>query len=118
MYSKIIIGLYVLAASSALVFMKLGSSSGPLISLVNSKVTFNLNPVVLLGGFLYFLSFTFYTFLIAKYDLGYIIPLVTALIYTLIFIASFVVFKETFTTYKLIGIALIVIGVTFLNINK
>jgi multidrug transporter EmrE-like cation transporter len=67
---------------------------------------------------LYGTSFVIYTFLIAKYDLGYIIPLTTAIVYVLIFIASFFIFNEVFTALKVIGIVLIVIGVALLNVKS
>ena len=57
-------------------------------------------------------------YLISKFDLGYIIPLTTALVYVLIFFASFVIFKEAFTALKIVGIVLIVIGVLLLNLKK
>lgn len=118
MISKIIIALYVLTTAAALVTMKLGSSAGAPIEVVSSKINFNLTPLFILGGFLYVASFLLYTYLISKFNLGYIIPLTTAIVYILIFVASAVVFKEAFTLMKITGIALILIGVTLLNMNK
>ena len=118
MISKLIIALYVLATASALVVMKLGSSNGAPVAIENSKLALNLNPLFITGAILYIVSFVLYTYLISKYDLGYIIPLGTAIVYVLIFIASFIIFKESFTIPKIIGITLICIGVGLLNINK
>lgn len=117
MLSKLILGLYVLTTASALVLMKLGSKSGAPVSFVGSKLAFNLNWVILLGGVLYIVSFALYTFLISKYSLGYIIPLSTGLVYVLIFFASFIVFNETFTILKLLAIAFILGGVALLNVK-
>ncbi len=116
--SKIIIAMFVLATSSALILMKLGSKSGPPVQFVADKLHFNLNPYTVGGIFLYGLSFVIYTYLISKYDLGYIIPLTTALVYIIIFTASFIIFKEVFTAMKIVGIVLIVTGLLFLNIKK
>jgi drug/metabolite transporter (DMT)-like permease len=113
--SKIIIALYVLATSSALVILKLAAKTGAPLQLVDGKLHVNLNLYTASGIALYGVSFLIYTFLIAKYDLGYIIPLTTALVYVLIFVASFYVFKEVFTTMKLIGIVFVLVGVAFLN---
>jgi drug/metabolite transporter (DMT)-like permease len=115
--AKIIIGLYVLATSLALVVLKLGSKSGAPAELINGKLSFNLTPYTISGVILYGLSFLIYIYLISKYDLGYIIPLTTALVYILIFTASFIIFNEVFTVMKIIGIALIVCGLLFLNFN-
>ena len=116
--SKIIISLFVLATSSALILMKLGSKSGAPFSLVDGRPQFNLNFYIVSGILLYGTSFVIYTYLISKYDLGYIIPLTTALVYVIIFTASYFIFKELFTATKIVGIALIVIGLVFLNLKK
>jgi drug/metabolite transporter (DMT)-like permease len=118
MISRIIIALYVIASSAALVVLKLGTKSGAPISLAENKIHLNLTPYALIGIFLYGTSFLLYMYLISKFDLGYIIPLTTALIYIIIFSASFIIFKESFTTFKIIGIVLIVLGLVFLNIKK
>jgi multidrug transporter EmrE-like cation transporter len=57
-------------------------------------------------------------YLLSKYDLGYIIPLTTALVYMIIFVASYLIFKETFTILKIVGITLIMVGLMLLNIKK
>jgi small multidrug resistance pump len=115
--SKIILALYILTTVSALVVVKLGTQSGLPISYAHSKVSFNINFYTILGIILYGLSFITYIYLISKNDLGYIIPLAAAFVYILIFIASAVIFKEVFTLTKTIGIALIIIGLIFLNIK-
>ncbi len=116
--SKIIISLYVLATSLALVVLKLSSKSGAPIQLIQNRPHFNVTPLTVLGIFLYGVSFLIYIYLISKYDLGYIIPLTTALVYVLIFVASFFIFNEAFTLIKVAGIFLIVVGVILLNFKK
>jgi drug/metabolite transporter (DMT)-like permease len=116
--SKIILALYVLATSAGLILLKLGSDNGAAISYADARPQFNLNLLTVSGIALYGLSFAIYTYLIAKYDLGYIIPLTTALVYIIIFTASYFIFKELFTATKILGIALIVTGLVFLNLKK
>lgn len=116
--SKIILILYVLTASLALVTLKLGTNTGLPISYINSKVQFNVNAYTIVGFLLYGLSFLTYIYLIAKNDLGYIIPLAAAFVYILIFIASYLIFKEVFTATKIMGIVLILGGIVLLNLNK
>lgn len=113
--SKIIIALYVLTTSLALIVLKLGTTnnSGWRIE----KLSLHINLHTILGVTLYGISFLLYIYLISKYDLGYIIPLVTAFVYILIFTASFFVFHEIFTIAKIIGISLIVAGLAFLNLR-
>lgn len=98
--------------------MKWGSKGGALIDNISGKFQFNFNPWVLGGITLYGLSFVLYTYLIAKYDLGYIIPLTTALVYLIIFTASFFIFHEVFTAFKILGIVMIITGLIFLNVGR
>jgi drug/metabolite transporter (DMT)-like permease len=114
---RIIIALYVLTTSSALMLLKLGAKNGAPLQFANNKPQLNLNALVLSGVFLYGTSFLIYTYLVARYDLGYIIPLTTAFVYVLIFSASFFLLNESFTLTKIIGIVLILAGVVFLNLK-
>jgi small multidrug resistance pump len=116
--SKIILALYVLATSFALVCIKLSTKTGAPVHYADNRLQFNINFYTVAGITLYGLSFAIYIFLISKYELGYILPLTTAFVYVLIFIASFFIFHEAFTVVKVIGIALIMSGVVLLNLKK
>ena len=116
--TKIIIALYVLATSLALIFLKLGSASGAPFTFANNRPHLNLGWYSSAGLALYVASFLFYTYLISKYDLGYILPLVTAFVYIAIFVASYFIFHEIFTVAKVLGIAFILVGLVFLNLKK
>ncbi len=116
---KIILAFYALSASLGLISVKLGAQHGGLpISYVGDRLHFNISLLNMTGIALYGLSFLLYTYLISKYDLGYIIPLATALVYIIIFFASYLVFKESFTPVKIAGILLIVIGSILLNLKN
>ena len=117
MLSNIILLIYALTSTAGLVLLKFGSQTGAPIALVEGRLHFNLGVYAIAGIFLYGLSFLLYTYLIAKNDLGYIIPVSTALVYIGIFLASFFLFKEPFTALKITGILLILGGVILLNIN-
>lgn len=116
--AKIIIAAYVLATSAALIVLKLGAKNGAPAQFINGKLHFNLTPYTIAGIALYGISFILYVYLISKYSLGYIIPLTTALVYILIFAASFFIFNEAFTLIKISGIILIIAGLTLLNLKK
>jgi drug/metabolite transporter (DMT)-like permease len=119
MVGNLLLLAYALATSLALVFLKLGTTKdGTPLEFVDGRVIFHLGFYTVSGIILYGISFLVYTFLIAKFDLGYIIPLATAVVYVLIFIASFFIFKEVFTTVKILGIGFILIGLVLLNLNK
>ena len=116
--AAIIIGLYTLSTSFALVLLKLGSVEGAPIQFLGDKIQLNLNAYNAIGIFLYGASFLIYLYLISKYDLGYIIPLVTALVYIVILICYYINFKETISELKILAIALILVGLVLLNVKK
>lgn len=115
---RIILAAYVFATSLALIALKWGSKNGVPLHYADGKLQTNFNFYSLSGIALYGLSFALYIYLISKYNLGYIIPLTTALVYILIFGASYFIFDEVFTAVKIAGIALIVGGLILLNLKK
>jgi drug/metabolite transporter (DMT)-like permease len=115
---KIIITLYILITSAALIVLKLGTKGSSPIQYIDSKLHFQINPLVLLGIALYGISFLLYIYLISKYSLGYIIPLTAAFIYILVFFASFIIFNEVFTLVKITGIFFIILGLVLLNLKR
>jgi len=114
---KFIIALYVATTASGLVLLKLGTNGASFVSLVDGRLNWNIGLLSVMGIFLYGVSFLLYIYLISKFNLGFIIPLTTGLVYILIFVASFVIFKESFTATKIAAIVLIVSGVILLNLN-
>lgn len=118
MINKLILALYVLSTSFALIILKLGAKDGAPASFIDGRLQLNINLYTIGGIIFYGISFLVYMYLISRYDLGYIIPLTTALVYVLIFTASFFIFKETFSTLKVVGVILIIIGLAFLNLKK
>jgi multidrug transporter EmrE-like cation transporter len=109
---------YVILTSGGLISMKLGSSETQSLIHIGNKFVLPFSIPTLIGVGMYGLSFLIYMFLISKFDLGYIIPLTTALIYIIIFTASFLVFKENFTALKIFAISFILIGLICLNLSK
>lgn len=113
-----LIFLYVISSSSSLILIKLGTNIGMPISIVENAIKFNFNLYSIIGLLLYGVSFPVYIYLISKYDLGFIIPIAAAFVYIIIFTASFLLFKETFTTIKIVAISLIILGVILLQLGK
>ena len=116
--SILLISLYIIATSMGLIFIKLGSTNGAPFAIIEHSLKFNINFFTVTGVLLYGISFIVYTYLISKFDLGFIIPITTALVYTIIFIASYLIFHEAFTVIKIAAISLIILGVILLSINK
>lgn len=110
--------IYVLTTAGGLILLKLGSKNHAIVEFISGRPA--LHPTIenVAGIVLYATSFALYTFLIAKNDLGVIVPLTTGLVYILVFIASFTIFKEAFTPLKIVAIVLILGGVILLNMNS
>lgn len=111
----LIIIIFVILTASALIVLKKGSVNGAPVRYVKGKLKLTLNFYTILGIFLYGLSFLVYTYLISRHDLGYIIPLTTALVYLCIFPASHFLFNERFTAQKITGVCFIILGIILLN---
>lgn len=112
---KLIIMAYVVATAGGLVLLKLGTSGTGFISIVDGKIIWHMSVLTVFGIVTYGISFLLYIMLVSKFSLGYIVPLTTALVYILVFTASYFIFKENFTTIKVIAIILILTGVLLLN---
>lgn len=114
---RILLALYVIATSLALVSLKWGTRHGAPINRADGRLQLNLDFFVVSGIILYGISFLVYTYLISKYDLGYIVPLTTGLVYVIIFTSSYLIFNELFTALKVVGIILIASGLIVLNLK-
>ena len=113
---KLLITLYVLATAGGLVLLKLGTGGSSFISIVDGKIAWNISTLTILGIVTYGISFILYIMLISKFSLGYIVPLTTALVYVLVFMSSYFIFKESFTSLKIVAIVMIMGGAILLNI--
>lgn len=116
--SRIIIAAYVIATSLALILLRLGSKNGAPVSFVDGRLSFNITAMIVAGIFSFGVSFLLYTYLLSIYDLGFIVPLTTGIVYAIIFVASYFIFHESFTPIKLFAIAIIFIGVILLNTSN
>lgn len=112
---KLIIAAYVVATASGLVLLKLGTGGNGFIAIVDGRITWHVSLLTVLGILTYGISFLLYILLVSKFSLGYIVPLTTALVYIVVFVASYFIFKESFTLVKIIGISLIIAGVLLLS---
>lgn len=82
-----------------------------LVPVVNLRIT----PLSLVGYLCYGISFLMYTVIIAKFDLGYISPILTGISNIGVLLIAFFVFKEHFTVASAIGAVLIIAGVMIMN---
>lgn len=113
----VLLVIYAILANVGLVFMKMGSTKGTVVSFVNGMINANFNIFSILGFVFYITSFILYTILISKFNLTYLVPISSALSYLLIFLISIIFLKEQINIYQGIGFFVILVGVILLNIK-
>lgn len=113
----LIVAIYLLLSSGGLVLIKLGADS---MSILINKQLFScsMNWLSILGLICYIGSFLLFSFvLVRKFDLTYIMPIVTGVSQVLVIIAGLTVFKEHISNFGIIGIFLVIAGIVMLNIK-
>ena len=99
-------------------FLKAGMNKIGAISVDQLLVSFSkifTTPYVILGLLSYVSSVTMYMVVLSRVDISYAYPLMMGLGYVLIVLFSWQIFAEPFSTFKWIGIVLILIGVFLLG---
>jgi len=81
-------------------------------------VDITISFVTLIGIVCYGLSFLLYIVLLNKFDLSFISPLTVSLVYLLLMVTAFVIFKEPVTIQKIVGSSLILLGIIMIVSNK
>lgn len=81
-------------------------------------VDITISFVTLIGIVCYGLSFLLYIILLNKFDLSFISPLTVSLVYLLLMVTAFVIFKEPVTIQKIVGSSLILLGIIMIVTNK
>lgn len=112
-----IIGMYIFFTVGGLILLKLGSDSINII-IKNGNFDISISYISILGFIAYIISFLLYTFfIIKKYNLSYIYPILTGLTQILVVLAGVFIFKEHINITGAIGIVLILVGLILLNIK-
>lgn len=93
---------------------KLGSFSLAFNTIFSDIIRIIKVPEIIIGLFFFGSSFLLWIKVLTKSDLSYAYPMVS-LGYINVVILSYFLFNEQFTTMKVLGVALIVIGVVILN---
>ncbi len=69
------------------------------------------NRYVWQGLLLYGVGFTLYLYILSKFDVSYIYPIITASIFILLITFSSLILNEPITVKKVIGITIIIVGI-------
>ena len=107
---------YVCLTVTGMAFIKAGGRQELLIS--SAKVIWQVNPLTLIGLACYAVSFVLYIVILPKYNLSYIFPILSGVVFVLTVLASYFVFKEAIGLYQWIGIAAILFGAAMMNLRR
>lgn len=116
MIKWITIAVYMFFSASGMILFKKGTQDALMISVSNGIFNFRISLVSLLGLVCYACSFLMNLFLISRYNLSYIVPITTGLIYVVIFVVSAAVFKESISMMHVIGAAVVLLGIVMINL--
>lgn len=108
--------IYLILTTSGLIFIKSGGSAGPLLTKGGAFLGFTINWISAIGFVCYLCSFLLFTKIIVSFNLSYIVPISTGIVQVLILLASKFIFKETISSYGLVGAIIIIIGIIIMNI--
>lgn len=117
----IIVIIYLCLSCFGLNFMKQGMDNSNFELVRDNSAFFMLNSNIdlraIIGASFYVLSFLTWLFLLKKYDLSYIFPIVTGLAYIGVMLISYFVLAEKFDIFKILGAVMILAGVVLVNIK-
>ncbi len=112
----------VLANSAAQIMLKYGMSAHMQIAIA-SPVTFSaifmttlkvlLNPWIFAGFLLFVVSMASHLYVLTKVDLSFAFPFLS-LAYVVVAVFTWLVFKEDMNAWRILGIALIMVGTVFI----
>ncbi len=117
MIKIILVLLYLLFSVGGLVLIKIGTD-GTKFLISKSFLEMTLNWKLILGFCSYIVSFILYTVVISKFNLSYIYPILTAVMFILIMFSSAILLKETISTSQIVGAIIIVVGVLITIFKK
>lgn len=110
----VLICIYLILTLSGLILMKKGGNPGSL-AIENGNANFGISIISLVGLVCYLFSFLLFTRIVVMFDLSYIMPICTGIVQVLTLVASKIIFKETISTYGIIGASLVIIGIVVMN---
>ena len=109
--------IYLLLTVSGLSLFKAGSS-GTAVRISLERIQFAISPLALLGIFCYMGSFLLWLTIVRDNDLSYIFPIVTGLVTVLTFVSGLILFNETISVWKVLGLALTITGIIIMQIRR
>lgn len=99
------------------VLWKLQFQKQPLVLKLETIIHLIISPYIVIGVGCYVLSMLIFFYLLSNYALSMIIPL-TAMTYMFNMLLAFIIFKESFDSYKIVGMMIIIFGIIVLSRSK
>jgi len=110
--------LYVICTVLGLLLYKYGANKEFSILFANGNLSIKMNVISIIGLILYVVSFLLYIIILPKYDITYILPIVSTVTGILIFVSSIIFLGEPSSTIKWIGYIIMTIGVIIVNFSN
>lgn len=117
-YMKIVMVLiYLVLTIAGLILYKKGTNQDFLINISNNALNIKLSLMSIAGLVCYLCSFCMYMLILPKFDLTYIMPIMSAISSVSIYVLSIFVLKETVNAYGIVGAIVTVIGIFIINMG-
>lgn len=113
----ILFAVYALLSAGGLVLFKLGGQDAAL-QLGKAGFSLTLSWKMLLGIFCYLCSFLLWLVIVSRTQLTFAMPLSVGIVNTLVFLGSAHFLEERITPLKILGLAVIVLGLFLISIPK
>ena len=107
--------LYVICTVLGLILYKYGTTKEFGFLFENGNLSIKVNVISIIGLALYLISFLLYILILPKYDVTYILPIVSTATGILIFVSSIVFLGEPSSLIKWIGYGFMTVGVIIIN---
>jgi len=118
MSNWILLALYVVCTVGGLILFKYGSNQKFVFEISHHAVNISINFYSIIGLILYVCSFILYIFVLSKFEITYIIPIISMFTTIGIYFLSIIVLNEPFNWFRLIGALIIVLGAFIVNVGK
>lgn len=103
--------LYVVVSATGMVLVKYGGKLS-IFRLGGHTLDFQIHPIFLIGLCLYIISFLLWMYILQKFEISFISPVATGIVFIAIAVMSAVVLHEHVTLMRVIG-GIIIIGGVF-----
>lgn len=114
----ILLMFYVICTVGGLILFKYGANQNFAVGFVNKSLNININIFSIIGLVLYLCSFILYMFVLSKYDITYIMPIISVFTTIGIYFLAIIVLNEAFSWYRFIGTIVILGGAMLVNMGK